>query len=249
MTHDNQHDSYYDYYEKLANWSFDEFGIHSESLTDWDLYDILRSLVTRDSRVLDLGTGGGEKLLLEYPECEEILGTDYSPAMIATARRNLEACGRTDVAFEVMDNLNMNVPDDHFDVVVARHTITDPAQIIKCLKPGGHLLIRGVDKYDCWSLKMLFGGGQGWDDPAPVSITDYENVLRAGFKDVDLVPIHEWDFFKSREQFRAFLAKVPILDGMQDRIDDKLLDEYIEKNTFGGRIKLLRMYYGITARK
>ena len=240
------HDNYFDYYERLASWKFDEFDIRSEYLTNWDLYEILRSLVTKDSRVLDLGTGGGEKVIANYPECAGITATDYSPQMIATANRNLEASGRKDITFRVMDNLKMDVPDELFDVVVARHTITDAKQIHRCLKPGGHLLIRGVDKYDCWELKMIFGGGQGWNDAVPVSITDYENVIRAGFNDVALVPICERDYFKDRDAFKGFLSKVPILEGVPD---DSLLDEYIARNTVNGFIRLQRWCYGITARK
>ena len=165
--------------------------------------------------------------------------------MIETANRNLADSGRKNISFKVMDNLNMDVPQDHFDIVVARHTPTDPVQIRRCLKDGGYLLIRGVDKYDCWNLKMIFGGGQGYQDPVPQSIIDYENVIKAGFRDAELVPIHEREYFKDRETFRSFLCKVPILDA----VDDDLLDEYIAGNTFGGRIRLLRNYYGITARK
>ena len=239
------HDGYFDYYEGLSNWAFDEFGIFTESLTDWDLYGLLRHFATPDSRILDLGCGGGEKLLADYPDCAEIVGTDYSPGMVETARRNLSQSGRENISFKVMDNHKMDVPDGYFDIVVARHTITDPSQIFRCLKPGGRLLIRGVDKYDCWSLKMLFGGGQGCDDPVPVSIVDYENVLRAGFSDVELVPICEREYFRDREVFRAFLAKVPILE----RIDDGLIDEYVSGNTYEQGIRLLRAYYGITARR
>ena len=240
------HDDYFEYYERLASWKFDEFDISSECLTEWDLYEILRSLVSEDSCVLDLGTGGGEKVIAEYPECRQIIATDYSPQMIATAKRNLAKSGRTDISFRVMDNLKMDVGDELFDVVVARHTVTDPVQIIKCLKPGGHLLIRGVDKYDCWGLKMIFGDGQGYSDPVPQSIRDYENVIAAGFADVTLVPICERDYFRDRDAFKGFLSKVPILDGVPD---DGPLDEYIARNTICGRIRLQRQYYGITARK
>ncbi len=238
------HDNYFDYYEKLASWKFDEFDIQSESLTDWDLYEILRSIVTESSCVLDLGTGGGEKVIANYPECAKIVATDYSPKMIETAKKNLEISGRKDITFRVMNNLEMDVEDELFDVVVARHTITDPAQIYRCLKPGGSLLIRGVDKYDCWELKMIFGGGQGFNDPVPVSITDYESVIRAGFSDVTLVPICERDYFKDRDAFKGFLSKVPILEGEPD---DALLDEFLSRNP--GIIRLQRWYYGITARK
>ena len=246
------HDSDFEYYENMAHWSFDEYGIHEECLTDWDLYGLLKGLARPDSRILDLGTAGGEKVLEYYPDCAEILGTDYSPNMVETARANLAKSGRKNISFKVMDNLSMDVPDDYFDVVTARHTITDPVQILRCLKPGGHLLIRGVDKYDCWNLKLIMGGGQGYDDPVPVSIVDYENVLRAGFTDVELVPIHTREYFKDRETFKSFLEAVPILDGVAIEgapLDEGLLGDYIAKNTVNGIIVLYRRYYGLSARK
>lgn len=246
------HNSYYDYYEKMARWTFDEFGIHSECLTDWDLYAILRKLACEDSHILDLGTAGGEKIFEFFPDCAEILGTDFSPAMIATARANLAASRKPNVSFKVMDNMKMDVENGHYDIVVARHTCTDPSQIFRALKPGGHLLIRGVDKYDCWSLKMVCGGGQGWNDAVPMSTADYERVLKAGFKDAELVPIHEREYFRDAESFKAFLQVVPILEGVAiegEPMDEALLDRYIAENTVGGRIILYRRYYGLTARK
>ncbi len=244
------HESDFKYFEKMAHWSFDEFGIHEECLTDWDLYGLLNAHADRDSRILDLGTAGGEKIIEFFPDCAEILGTDYSPAMIDTARKNLSESGRKNISFKVMDNLKMDVPDEHFDIVVARHTCTDPVQIFRCLKPGGTLLIRGVDKYDCWSLKLTMGGGQGYKDPVPVSIADYENVLKAGFSEVELVPIHTREYFRDRESFKSFLKIVPILDGVAIEggvLDEEKLDRYISENTVGGRIILYRAYYGISA--
>ena len=37
------HDKDFEYFEKMAHWSFDEYDCHTESLTDWDLYEILKS--------------------------------------------------------------------------------------------------------------------------------------------------------------------------------------------------------------
>ena len=146
---------------------------------------------------------------------------------------------------QILDNLKMDVEDEHYDIVVARHTCTDPAQIFRCLKPGGYLLMRGVDKYDCWDLKLAAGYGQGYNDPVPVSVSDYENVLRAGFTDVELVPIHTREY-RDAETLKAFLRVVPILDHMPEA---SVLDGYISRNTYSGRVRLIRRFYGITARK
>lgn len=249
-----------EFYEEVKDWDFSKFEIESESLTNWDLYELLNKLATSESRILDLGTGGGEKLLEFFPKAKEILGTDFSEGMIETANKNLEANERKDVKFRLMDNLNMDVPDNYFDIVVARNTVTDPKQIYKCLKKGGYLLLAGVDKDDCWSLKLLFGRGQGFNDVKPISIIDYENILNAGFKDVELVPLHEREYFKDKHLFKEFLKKVPIIDDFSEELgdnkqyfsnnlDEGLLDKYIKENTYNGKIRLLRRYYGITARK
>jgi ubiquinone/menaquinone biosynthesis C-methylase UbiE len=249
-----------EYYEEIKDWDFSKFEIETESLTKWDLYEILKKIANKESKILDLGTGGGEKVIEFYPECQEIIATDFSEGMIETANKNLEKSGRKNITFKLMDNLKMDVPDDYFDIVVARNTVTDPEQIYKCLKNGGHLLIHGVDKADCWNLKVLFGRGQGFKDKNPISLVDYENVLKAGFKDAELVPLHEREYFKNELLFKAFLKKVPIIDDFSEENfdnkknyneieDEEKLDQYINENTYGGKVRLLRRYYGITARK
>ena len=106
------------YYEEVKDWDFSKFEIEAESLTNWDLYDELRKVTNANSRVLDLGTGGGEKVIEFFPDCAEILGTDFSEAMIETAKKNLEKSGRKNISFRLMDNLAMDVSDDYYDVVV-----------------------------------------------------------------------------------------------------------------------------------
>ena len=180
--------------------------------------------------------------------------------MIETANKNLEESGRCNIKFRLMDNLKMDVPENYYDIVTARHTVTDPKQIYKCLKEGGYLLIKGVDKADCWSLKMIFNRGQGFNDVKEMSLIDYENVLNAGFKDVELIPLYEKDYYKNRIIFKEFLKKVPIIDEFSEEngdnkdyyakdLEDDLLDAYIKDNTYNGKIRMLRRYYGIIARK
>lgn len=248
------------YYEEVKDWNFDKFEIETQSLTKWDLYEELKEKTNQNSKVLDLGTGGGEKVLTSFPQVKEILGTDFSKEMIKTANENLKKSGKKNITFRIMDNLKMDVPDCYYDVVVARNTVTDPKQIYKALRKGGYLLIRGVDKYDCWNLKLMYGKGQAFSDEKPISIIDYENVINAGFKDVELIPIHVREYFKSKELFIEFLKKVPIIDDFSELedsgkmhynkdLDERLIEKYIKENTYNGKIRLLRRYYGIVAKK
>ena len=247
-----------EYYNKLANWSFDEINYTEENYTNWIYEDEIKKSTNKNSKILDLGTAGGEKLLKIFPECAVILGTDFSEEMVKTANENLKRSGRANISFKVMDNLNMTTPGDYFDLVTARHTIIDAKQIYRTLKKGGHLLLRGVDKLDCWSLKIMFGRGQAYNDIKPISQIDYENILKAGFKDVELIPLHVIEYYKTKEDLLALLIKAPILDDISEEttnsykriaIEQEIFDKYVQENTTEKGIKLIRRYYGIVAKK
>lgn len=248
----------HDYYDSIANWSFDDINYSSDVFTNWIYEDEISKRINKDSRVLDLGTGGGERLLKDFPECQEILATDFSEEMINTAKKNLLKSGRKNVIFRVMDNLSMDTSDNYFDLVTARHSIIDPVQIYKTLKDGGYLIVRGVDKLDCWMLKKMFGRGQAYWDTKPISLIDYEAIMDAGFKDVELIPIHVVEYFKTSADLYALLVKAPILDDFSEEtcreyervpIEREIFDQYVSQNQTDNGIKLVRRYYGIIAKK
>ena len=240
------------YYNKIKNWDFSKIKVEEENLTNWDMYEILKNSTDENSIVLDLGTGGGEKVLSEFPKVKKIIGTDFSLEMIKTAKENLKKSGKENIEFRIMDNLNMDTPDNYFDVVVARHTCISAKQIFKTLKSKGKVILRGVDKLDCWQLKRLFNGGQAFNDIKPISQIDYENILDAGFKNVELVPIYIREYYKTKEDLLTLLLKTPILENTklnEDNIDLENLDIYIKENTYEKGILLRRRYYGIVADK
>jgi ubiquinone/menaquinone biosynthesis C-methylase UbiE len=248
----------HDYYSELANWSFEDIDYISEVFIDWIYEDEIKKRVNENTRILDLGTAAGEKVLKKFPDCAEILGTDFSNEMIETANKNLLQSGRKNISFRVMDNLKMDTPDDYFDLVTARHTIIDPVQIYKTLREGGQLIIRGVDKLDCWSLKRMFGRGQAYHDIKPISLIDYEAIMDAGFKEVELIPLHVIEYYKTKEDLYALLVKTPILDEFSEEsfneyerkpIEKEIFEKYVEQNTTKKGIRLIRRYYGIIGKK
>lgn len=250
--------SEHDYYSELANWSFEDIDYTSEVFTDWIYEDEIKKRVNENTRILDLGTAAGEKVLKKFPDCAEILGTDFSNEMIKTANNNLLQSGRKNISFRVMDNLKMDTPDDYFDLVTARHTIIVPVQIYKTLREGGQLIIRGVDKLDCWSLKRMFGRGQAYHDIKPISLIDYEAIMDAGFKEVELIPLHVIEYYKTKEDLYALLVKTPILDEFSEEsfneyerkpIEKEIFEKYVEQNTTKKGIRLIRRYYGIIGKK
>lgn len=246
------------FYDKVKDWDFSKIKYVSESLTDWNMYEILNKNADSSSKILDLGTGGGEKLIKNFPKAKEILGTDFSSEMIKSAERNLRRSSRDDISFKLMDNLKMTTPDNYFDMVVARHTRIDAKQVYRTLRSGGLLVVQGVDKLDCWELKRMFKNGQAYNDPIPMSVRDYEDILSAGFKNVELVPIHVREYYETKEDLLALLLKTPILldfskeekdKYLGSTLDMKLLDDYISSHRTDKGILLIRREYGITAAK
>lgn len=121
------------YYDKRGNWNFSEIKCITEKLTNWDYYEKIRENTNEKSLCLDLGTGGGENVLKNYPKVGIIIGTDFSKAMIETARRNTLKYPDKNVKFTIMDSLNMTFPAETFDLISARHTVINAKQIYKTL--------------------------------------------------------------------------------------------------------------------
>lgn len=247
------------YYENIGNWDFDKIKYKTEKQTNWDFYEKIKEYTNKDSICLDLGTGGGEKVLKYYPEVGKIYATDFSGEMIKTANENLKVYPNRNVEFLQMDNLNMTFPDKMFDLISARHTVIDAKQIYNTLKDNGTLIIEGVDQKDCWELKELFGRGQCFNDKVAISEKDYADLKDAGFKEIELTEIREDEYYETEEDLLALLLKTPILDDFSEEdnsefehgkeIETDLFNKYVNEYKTDKGILLKRVLYGIVAKK
>lgn len=246
------------YYDKRGNWNFSEIKCITERLTNWDYYEKIRKNSNEKSLCLDLGTGGGENVLKKYPKVGMLIGTDFSKAMIETARRNALKYPDKNVKFTIMDSLNMTFPEGTFDLISARHTVINAKQIYKTLSENGVLVIEGVDKQDCWELKELFGRGQAYNDNTAISEKDYNDIKEAGFSKIQKVEILENEYYETEEDLMKLLIETPILDDFSEikkdfehseKIEKELFDEYVKKFKIGKGILLKRVSYGIVAKK
>ena len=249
----------YKKYEEIGNWDFSNIKYIVEQDCAWDYYKEVEKYSKPNSLILDLGTGGGEKALSQMPNAGMIIATDFSPKMIQTANENKKNFPNKNIKFVTMDNLNMKFPDNLFDIVTARHTIIDAVQIYNCLSENGVLIIEGVDKYDCWELKKLFNRGQAFNDKISISQKDYNDIRNAGFSDINLQEIVQYEYYKTEDDLLALLLKTPILDNFSEidtsndvhinQIDTKLFDKYVSEHTSDKGIELKRVLYGIVAKK
>jgi len=248
-----------EYYEKLGNWDFSQMKMRVEKLTNWDFYEKIRENTNEKSLCLDLGTGGGEKVLIKYPNVGMIIATDFSKEMIKTAKENAKAYPHKRVKFAFMDNLKMTFPKETFDLISARHTCINAKQVYDCLAADGTLVIQGVDQKDCWELKEIFGRGQAYRDKIAISELDYRQVKEAGFKKIERFEVLENEYFETEDDLMALLLKVPILDDCSEefpeqfmnrnKIEKELFTEYVKKYRTEKGIVLRRVLYGIIAEK
>ena len=243
-------------YDELGNWDFTDINCFTEFETNWNMGDEIKKYSDEKSLILDIGTGGGEKALSQIPHnVGMIIGTDLSENMIKTAKKNLQKNKDVRGKFVVMDNLKIEFPDGLFDIVTARHTVINAKEIYRVLNDSGVLILRGVDKYDCWEIKEVFGRGQSFDDEVPISDIDYRDIKEAGFKNIELIKIHGNEYFKTKEDLLKLLLKTPIINDFsittkdKNIIEEELLDKYVEKYTTEKGIVLKRKYYGIVAKK
>ncbi|ORX87750.1 S-adenosyl-L-methionine-dependent methyltransferase [Anaeromyces robustus] len=245
------------YYSSIKNWDFEDINYEEEYLTNWKFFEKISELTNKNSLCLDIGTGGGEKVLRNYPNVGMIIATDFSKEMISTAKENLKKYKKENVKFCVMDNVKMTFPDELFDLISARHTVINVKEIYRVLRKDGYIVIEGIHKNDCQELKDLFGGGQGYHDEESISEQDYKDLINAGFSKVNKVIISINEYYKSDNDLMALLLKTPILDDFEEgsfeehikSIDIKLFNEYVKKFKTEKGILLKRVLYGIIAQK
>lgn len=120
-----------------------------------------------------------------------VLSVDSSPVAIAKAQKLAGKCG-VNVDFELADLMQWDWGADRFDAVVAIFIQFTPpglreqmfANIKRCLKPGGLLLLQG---YTPRQLEYRTGG------PSQVENLYTEALLRTAFAEMEILHFREHD--------------------------------------------------------
>lgn len=148
--------------------------------------------------VIDLGSGAGNDAFIARHETGatgRVIGVDFSEAMIAKARKNVEKLGFNNVEFRQGDIEQMPVSDGVADVIVSNcvlNLVPNKANVFKeiqrVLKPGGHfsisdiVLIGDLPKNLQEAAEMYAGCVSG-----AIQKDEYLNLIRqAGFESIEI---------------------------------------------------------------
>jgi SAM-dependent methyltransferase len=105
--------------------------------------------------VLDIGTGGGERLISLADQYLRAVGVDPDPDMVRTAREN--AARLTNVQFLPGSAEHLELLDDGaFDLVLTRHAPAFAPELDRVTKAGGVFMCQGVGARNMANIRQAF---------------------------------------------------------------------------------------------
>ena len=127
----------------FSGWSFSSLGVRPlDSGPPWDYDALARKQLARARRVLDMDTGGGERLSsLAKGSQGRVVATEAWAPNVAVAARRLTPLG---VSVVRANGERLPFDADAFDLVLNRHGALDPSEVARVLQPGGAFLTQQI---------------------------------------------------------------------------------------------------------
>lgn len=148
----------------FTGWDFSRLsGRLIHDTPPWSYEKIARELLSSASSALDLGTGGGERLL-EFKDVfpARTTATEGYRRNFVLARKRLRPFDIEVV--ECNDSLRQVLPfkSEEFDLVINRHTAFNVSEVERVLTPGGVFLTQQIDGSNLADLSAAFDDEQPW---------------------------------------------------------------------------------------
>lgn len=155
--------------QPFAGWDFSYLeGRMLEDQPPWSYLGLAAERMRQSSAVLDMGTGGGERLLelREYWPAKVVVTEDYPPNW-KLARERLEPLGVRVERVPLTRDGPMPFVDGEFDLVLNRHSGLNCDEVARILAPQGVFLTQQI--HGLWAQDLLaeFGARPQWPDATP----------------------------------------------------------------------------------
>ncbi|HRJ42578.1 MAG: methyltransferase domain-containing protein [Caldilineaceae bacterium] len=155
--------------QPFAGWDFSYLaGRMLEDPLPWDYIAQASGLMDDAASVLDMDTGGGERLLdMQAHWPPRVVATEEYPPNLALATERLTPLGVEVRDVHITDIDPLPFADGEFALVLNRHSAFNAAEIARILTPGGSFLTQQVHGMWTYDLMAYFGAKPQWPTATP----------------------------------------------------------------------------------
>ncbi|MFC1741815.1 class I SAM-dependent methyltransferase [Nanoarchaeota archaeon] len=179
--------------------------------------DVLADFLDRDSVLIDVGMGQGERTIPLSLRCREFFGVEPSEELLQVAERYKRTYGAMNARFVKGVAEKLPFPDGYADVVSSFLAPHDAREAYRVLRSGGQYLVEKIGEKDKQNLKAFFGSDErgflrGYlsEMPEGQRMRNVETELRsAGFRDLRGMSCFFDCYYPTIDAFVALLEGVP----------------------------------------
>ena len=155
--------------QPFTGWDFSYLdGRMMEEQAPWSYTSRAAELMRQASSVVDMGTGGGERLLkLQEFWPGKIVATENHPPNFRLATERLSPFGVRVVDVQLTDLDPMPFRNGEFDLVLNRHSGLNAREVARILAPGGIFLTQQIHGLWAYDLMAVFDAKPQWPDSTP----------------------------------------------------------------------------------
>jgi SAM-dependent methyltransferase len=234
----------------FSGWDFSYLeGRMVEEPLPWDYMAMAATQMAQATAMLDIDTGGGERILELRPHwpAKVVVTEGYAPN-IALARERLALFGVAVVEMNSSTVAPTPFVDDEFDLVLNRHGAFNANELARILAPGGIFLTQQVHGLFAYDLLTHFGASPPWP-----GATYEDAIARIAAAGLELLQGADWRgtlIFKDVGALVYYLKAIPWLvpDFSVARHFEQLLalQERLEQE---GELVFANMRYWVEARQ
>jgi SAM-dependent methyltransferase len=234
----------------FSGWDFAHLeGRMIEEQPPWSYSSRAAALMRLSSSAIDLGTGGGERLLaLREHWPAKVVATEGHPPNFRLATARLSGFGVTVVGAPAGGGDRMPFADGEFDLVLDRHSGFDPEEVVRILAPLGSFLTQQIHGLWMHDLIEAFRRKPPWPD---ATLERYVPQLAAA--GLTMVDAREWSgriCFADVGAVVYYLRAVPwLVRGFAVASHLRYLEELQDRLDAGKRLCFVARKYLIEARK
>ncbi|MGA8512977.1 MAG: methyltransferase domain-containing protein [Thermoplasmata archaeon] len=193
----------------FSGWDFSAIAIRwRQGHPPWKYNARVRNRIAKADSLLDLGTGGGERLSSLQPLSPTTFATEGYRRNLRIARRRLRPLGVQ--VIPVGTDLRPQIPDTSGDLVTSHHKDFNATEVYRVLRPGGQFITQHVGIRNYHEINDRFGVAP---EPPTNDVTGARalaaEIAVAGFRILTKKESHYLEYFRDVGALVYYLRAAP----------------------------------------